>query len=480
MDDTVGHLGGRPHLAVVEVVAAELHDLVIHAVLNLEQRDTLGFVVDDALHEGRAQATLQGLETLDGGRQLAVVPGKYHTAGTADGNPAGRLERLGRLVDEQGAELVTVEQLVARPDEGRSDDTCLPENVGVDAHLEFYSHLLEALNLLVETLATLAATASHLAHSAPHLPQLGIVRMVGKAVLIGETQHLVVDAGGIAQPQHRDTAVHQFLADPVQGGIALGTHQHLGLALEGLVDGLDQRRRLARARRTVQHTHVLGPQHIVDGTFLARVEPREPHRVKGERPCRLVAVEQVAQVGQPRTLGIHDALQGVEHEAVTCLVKEQLHTQRQRRVLQFERVSLGDGHDHTVAVDVGNGAREAEKADSRRLFQVALGCLGAEEDHRLAVLEVVVDFLVALPGHLDAVLVDRVVVGAARMQRKPSVTAGDLAGQPDALGQQPISLLLLLVFLAEQFTLHLQLRYGRRITHRRDFPATKVQLILGT
>ena len=76
-----------------------------------------------------------------------------------------------------------------------------------------------------------------------------------------------------------------------------------------------------------------------------------------------------------------------------------------------------------------------------------------------------VDFLVALPGHLDAVLVDRVVVGAARMQREPSVTAGDLAGQPDALGQQPIGLLLLLVFHLEQMTLLLQQCYGRSVAH---------------
>ena len=35
VNQAVCHLGSRPHLAMVEVVAAELHDFVVHAVLHL-------------------------------------------------------------------------------------------------------------------------------------------------------------------------------------------------------------------------------------------------------------------------------------------------------------------------------------------------------------------------------------------------------------------------------------------------------------
>ena len=114
VDEAVGHLGRRAHLSLVEVVRAELHDLVVHAVLHLQQRDTLGLVLDDAFHEGRAQTALQSLKALDGGRQLAVVTSEDDAAGAADGYPAGRLERLGRLVDKEGAEFLAVEQFVSR------------------------------------------------------------------------------------------------------------------------------------------------------------------------------------------------------------------------------------------------------------------------------------------------------------------------------------------------------------------------------
>ena len=60
-----------------------------------------------------------------------------------------------------------------------------------------------------------------------------------------------------------------------------------------------------------------------------------------------------------------------------------------------------------------------------------------------------VDFLIGLAGHLDAVLVQRVVIGATHVQRVPGVAARYLAGESDALGLQAISLLLLLVFLAQ-------------------------------
>ena len=76
-----------------------------------------------------------------------------------------------------------------------------------------------------------------------------------------------------------------------------------------------------------------------------------------------------------------------------------------------------------------------------------------------------VDFLVALPCDLDAVLIDGVVVGSADFERIPRITAGHLTRQPDALGLLAISLLLLPILQAEQLPLHLQLPYPRHITH---------------
>ena len=317
----------------------------------------------------------------------------------------------------------------------------------------------------MEAFARLTSASPHLADVAPQLPQLGVVRVVGKAVLIGETQHFVIDACGIADAQYGHTAIHEFLADPIDGGIALGTHEHLRLAHERLVDGLDQRRCLARAGWAVQHAHVLGSQHIVDGALLARIQPRKTHGVKRECCCGLVGVEQVAQVGQAVALGLDDALQGVKHHAVARLVKEQLHANGLLRVLQFQRVALGDGGHHAVAVNIRYAAREAEVVDSGRLLEIACRRLGTEEHNRPAVLEVVVDLLVALAGHLDAVLVQGVVIGAADLEREPGVATCHLARQPDVLGHLAIGLLLLLVFHPEQFPLLLQQHYGRRMTH---------------
>ena len=129
-------------------------------------------------------------------------------------------------------------------------------------------------------------------------------------------------------------------------------------------------------------------------------------------------------------------------------------------VLQLKRVPLGDGDNHAVAVDVGDGPCKVKVADASRLFQVTLGRRGLEEYHWLAVLEVVVNLHIGRSGHLDAILIDGVVVGATHAQRIPGITARHLARQAHGLGVQTIGLLLLLVLQAEQFPLPLQLRYG--------------------
>ena len=121
---------------------------------------------------------------------------------------------------------------------------------------------------------------------------------------------------------------------------------------------------------------------------------------------------------------------------------------------------LRDGDNHTVAVHKRDGPGEIEVSDAGRLLEVAPGRFGAEEDDRLAILEVVVNLLVATARHFDAVLVDRVVVGASDEQRKPGVATRHLARQSDAFGLATVVLLLLLVLQLQQVPLLLQLRYG--------------------
>ena len=163
---------------------------------------------------------------------------------------------------------------------------------------------------------------------------------------------------------------------------------------------------------------------------------------------------------QEKTLGAHDTLQGIKHHAVARLVKEQLHTHGLLCVLQFQRVTLGDGDDHAVTVNKRDATRKTIVVDVPCLLQVAGRSLGVEEHHWLAILEVVVYLLVALAGHFDAELIKRIIIGAPHVQREPGVAACHLARQPHRLAVQAIGLLLLLVFHLEQMPLMLQLYYG--------------------
>ena len=106
--------------------------------------------------------------------------------------------------------------------------------------------------------------------------------MVGKAALVSERQHLVVNLGGVAYAQHVDAAVDELFANPVDSHVALRADEHLVLAAQRLVYGLDQRGRLARARRPVYYRHVLGAQHLVDGLLLHAVEPGKAYGVERE------------------------------------------------------------------------------------------------------------------------------------------------------------------------------------------------------
>ena len=72
----------------------------------------------------------------------------------------------------------------------------------------------------------------------------------------------------------------------------------------------------------MHHFHVFGLQHLVDRFLLRGVEPRETHGGEGEPLGGLVAVEEVAQVGQPVVLGMDDTVEGIKHHPVGGLIEE--------------------------------------------------------------------------------------------------------------------------------------------------------------
>ena len=275
-----------------------------------------------------------------------------------------------------------------------------------------------------------------------------------EAALIGEAQHLVVHAGGVAYAQHIDAAVDQLLAYPVHGGVALCADHHLALAHQRLVDGFHESGGLAGAGRAMHHLHVLGLQHLVDGFLLCGVEPREAHGLEGERLGGLVAVEEVAQIGQPVVLGANHTVEGVEHHAVGGLVEEQLHAHGIGAALDVELVSLWHGHDHAVAVDIAHLGGEREVAQG---FVLVHG----EEHHGLAKLEVVLDVGVGGARHLQGHLVERIVGAAAHGEGKPRVATLHLAPHSHRLRLLAIGFLLRCVFHLEQRALLLQCLYWR-------------------
>ena len=109
------------------------------------------------------------------------------------------------------------------------------------------------MKLLVAPLAVTAQFTDGLANR----PQMGVVGMRLEAPFVGETQHLVVHACRIAYSQHVDAAVNQFLTDPVNRHITLGTHHDLVLPHQCLPNRLHEGRRLSRSGRSVHNGYIL-------------------------------------------------------------------------------------------------------------------------------------------------------------------------------------------------------------------------------
>ena len=330
----------------------------MHAVLHAQQRHHLGTLAGYALHERAAQSLSQCLVALHRGRQLAVVAGQYDAACAAYGYPAGSLQGLCCLVDEEGSELLPVEQSVGAAHQRAGYDMGLLEQLLLYADLQLGGAALQPVHLLVPAVAALLA-GTQLADGLADGPQLGIVGMGLEAPLVGEGEHFVVHTRGVAYAQHVQPAVNELLADPVDGHVALCADEDLRLAAQRLVDGLHECRRLSRSRWSVHDGHVLGAQHLVHGVGLCGVQVVEAHVGEAVCLCRHLAcgaVEEVAQVAQS-ALGAHGALQCFEHQAVAGLVEEEHHAYLPLAHLQVgQRRRVGHADHHAVAVDVAHGA----------------------------------------------------------------------------------------------------------------------------
>ena len=156
------------------------------------------------------------------------------------------------------AELLTFEQSVAAAYERAGYDAGLAEELGIDADLQFGGAFLEAFQFLVEPFISPFPVGAEVADGLADAPQEGIVGMRLEAPLVGEGEHLIVDARGIADAQDVDAPVDEFLGYPVDGHVALGADQYLVFAAECLVDSLDEGGGFAGAWRTVDDGHILG------------------------------------------------------------------------------------------------------------------------------------------------------------------------------------------------------------------------------
>ena len=458
-DASEAHIGRRLHAALIEPVAGEAHNLLVHAILGLQQGDSLGMIAHDALHERHTESALHGSQTLHRGRQLAVVAGKDDALHTTGGYPAGGFEGLGSLVDEEGAKLLTLQDAVGSTGEGRGYHAGFAEELSIDAHLYLDGTLTQPVHLLMEALGV-AALPALLAYGLAYSPELRIVGVRLEAALIGEGEHLVVDAGGIAYAQHVDATVHELLGNPVDRHIALRAHQHLALAAQHFIDGLNQGGGLARTGRAVHHHHVLGPEHLVDGVLLGGVEPGQLDVVEGEARRSSMAVEEVAQIGQTVAAGMDDAVQGIGHKPVAGLVEVELHTHLVAASRQGAHPSVvGQGDDHAVAVDIAHHAGEVKVMQTVLTGMMLVGH-HAEEGDGAAILKVVLDILVVGAEDLDSQLVEGIVKGVADAQRQPHVATLHQSRHTAFLGLLAKFLFLRFIFQPEQHALLLQSLYG--------------------
>ena len=270
--------------------------------------------------------------------------------------------------------------------------------------------------------------------------------MALESAFVGEGQHLVVHTGGIADAEHVDTMINQFLADPIHCHIALGTHQHLRLAVEGLVDGFHEGGGLACAWRPVDNGHILGQQHLIHGLLLCGVEPGEGQGLEHIFLRLAHACEDVAKFGQTVVLGIDGIVQGMEHGAVARFVEIELDTQSLTVLHVNQGLAAWEHHHHPTGVF--HAAHRAAVAEV-----VALAILAhAEKADRLAVFKEasVVVLVVGAVLYLHHQLVEGVVVAASTVDGIPAQATANAGGKAHTFGLLLVFGFLGFVFLLQQ------------------------------
>lgn len=342
---------------------------------------------------------------------------------------------------------------------GGGDDVGPVQQVGVDLHFEGGDAVAQAGEVAAQGFALAEGAAAALrgspAQLPPQAPQLGVGGVPLEAPLVGEGQHLVGHPHGVPYAEHAQPPVRKLLGYPVDGGVALGADQHLRLAAEGLVDGLDEGGGLARARGAVHDGHVPCAQDAVDGCLLCRVQPGQAHGVQLAEAGRDGAQEDVAQLGQAVAAGPGHVFQRLEHGAVTRLVQGKLYAQGPC-VLHLEHGSR-PGHDRGHAAVVGI----AHRALRPEVLHLAVGRL-AEEAYRPPVLEAVFGGVVFRAGKFQDELVQRVVVTAAGGDGVPAQAALHVPGHAHGFGLAAELFFLVFVLHAQQHLLALQVQ-GRAL-----------------
>ena len=274
-------------------------------------------------------------------------------------------------------------------------------------------------------------------------PKHLIVGMSLKTTLVGKREHLVVHTRRITYSQHIDATINEFLRYPVNGHIALCTHQHLVFTSQCLIDSLHEGCGLSRSRRTMYHSHILCPQYPIDGLFLCMVQIWEMHRSKRECLSFLTRVEEVTQITQA-SLRLHHTVKCLKHRLITCLVEEQLDTHLFSALHINQLPVVWHSHHHPVAIHVAHTGGKVE------IFDLVL-FIDTEKSHRSAKLKIMFYLIVvALTENFNHELVQRVIIAFAHFQRKPGITTFHLSLQAHRLGLLAKSLLLSLILQLEQ------------------------------
>ena len=112
----------------------------------------------------------------------------------------------------------------------------------------------------------------------------------------------------------------------------------------------------------MDYGYILRLQHFIDSILLRTIQIGEMHGCEGECLCRLMRIEQVAEVAQT-SFGPYHTVESLKHRLITCLVEEQLNAYILSPLHINELAVVRHRHHHTVAIDITDGACEIEVFD---------------------------------------------------------------------------------------------------------------------